>query len=123
MCQHRNRNAVNIHEVPAKLESMLAIIDAAREGLDTLVKSGVAVDRSLIDSISKLASAHANLSRESLRWVERLKKQATQASLEEHKNGVLVFITNLPLGERMQLYEAMVAFEGLSSPGIPLRLT
>lgn len=102
---------------------MLAIIDAAREGLDTLVKSGVAVDRSLIDSISKLASAHANLSRESLRWVERLKKQATQASLEEHKNGVLVFITNLPLGERMQLYEAMVAFEGLSSPGIPLRLT
>lgn len=112
-----------VAEVPNKLESMLAIIDMARAGLDSLLQSGVDIDRSLIDSISKLASAHANLSREAMRWHDKQKKSASAASLEERKRGVLAFITSLPLGERNQVYNELVAYEASASPGLPLKVT
>lgn len=101
---------------------MLAIIDTARDGLSRLIKSGVDLDRSLIDSISKLASAHSNLSREAMRWHEKQKKNASAASLEERKRGVLGFLTGLPLGERKLIYAELVAFEAQTSPSLPLKL-
>lgn len=102
---------------------MLGIIDTARKGLDDLLKSGVDIDRTLIDSISKLASAHANLSRESLRWEEKLKKHAQGASLEDRKHGVVAFLTSLPIGERNQVYQALVDHEAKATPGLQLKLT
>jgi hypothetical protein len=119
---HTRVVVAEIKEVPSKLESMLAIIDMARDGLQELVKSGVTIDRTLVDSISKLASAHANLSREALRWSDKLKKQASESSLEDRKRGVLAFIMNLPLGERDQLYKQLVEFEASTSPNLQLKL-
>lgn len=114
--------AVQIQEVPAKLESMLSIIDTARDGLDRLLKSGVDIDRSLVDTISKLASAHANLSREAMRWLDKLKKSATDSSLDERKRGVVSFIAGLPLGERHQVYKSLAENEATASPSIRLTL-
>lgn len=111
-----------VNAVPSKLESMLAIIDMARSGLDDLLRSGVAIDRQLVDSISKLASAHSNLAREAMRWSDKQKKQASSASLEERKSGVIAFITSLPLGERKLIYDALVDYERTSSPALLLRL-
>lgn len=113
---------MKIDTVPAKLESMLAIIDTARRGLEQILASGVDIDRSLIDSISKLSSAHANLSREAMRWAEKLKKQASTSSLQERKAGVIGFITALPLGERQSLYEALVDHEANTAANVPLRI-
>ncbi len=98
------------------------MVDSAREGLDALLRSGVPIDRQLVDSISKLASAHANLSRESLRWQDKLKKQAQGSGLPERKLGVIGFLTGLPIGERLSVYQDLVAFEATASPGIQLKL-
>lgn len=113
---------MDITEVPAKLESMLAIIDRGRELLDEQIQSGVPFDRSIADSIAKLSTAHANLSRESLRWLAKAKSNASSSGLEARKEGVLGFITSLPVSERKSLYEALVAFEATAAPNLPLSL-
>lgn len=98
------------------------MIDMARDSLKTILETGT-LDRQLVDSVSKLASAHANLSRESLRWADKLRKSATSASLEDRKAGVLGFISSLPLGERQAVYEALIEFEAGATPRLPLTLT
>lgn len=98
------------------------MVDMARDSLRIILASG-SIDRQLVDSVSKLASAHANLSRESLRWADKLRKQAGSASLEDRKAGVLGFISSLPLGERQEVYEALIDFEASASPSLPLTLT
>lgn len=110
-----------VDKVPEKLEAMLAMIDTARESLRIILASG-SIDRQLVDSVSKLASAHANLSRESLRWADKLRKQAGSASLEDRKAGVIGFISKLPLGERQSIYEALIEFESTANPRLFLKL-
>jgi len=102
---------------------MLAVLRTARVALEQLLADpDVQVDRSLMDSVSKLASAHASLSRESLRWDAKSKKDAGNASLEDRILGVLAFITKLPLGERSKIYQALVDFEQSAKPGLALSL-
>ena len=113
---------MSVEAVPAKLESMLAIIDTARVGLDQLIQSGVVIDRSIIDSISKLASAHANLSREAMRWSEKLKKQASSSSLAERKTAVVGFVMSLPTGERKPLYQELARQEAALPGGLKLEV-
>jgi hypothetical protein len=110
-------------EVPENLREMLGVLRTARLALEaTLNDVETTIDRNLVDSISKLASAHASLSRESLRWDAKSRQDAGNASLEDRILGVLAFITKLPLGERSKIYQALVDFEQSAKPGLALSL-
>jgi hypothetical protein len=114
---------MSVEAVPAKLESMLELIDTARIGLEAILKApGVQIDRSLLDSVSKLASAHANLSREAMRWSEKLKKQASSSSLAERKTAVVGFVMSLPTGERKPLYRELARQEAALPDGLKLEV-
>lgn len=103
---------------------MLSVLDSARNALKQVLDDPeTTVDRSLIDSVSKLASAHAALSREASKWNTKARREVASSSIEERKAGVVAFITALPLADRMEVLRSLESFERSTSGGLQFKLS
>lgn len=102
----------SLTDFPQKIEAMLSVLETVRTSVEQQLQSHDAkIQIEAANAANKLATSYVGLSRECMRWVDKLKKNASSASLQERIAGVHGFIQNLGLGDRRELYVALSAAE------------